>query len=52
MMKDVNKRVMSINRPRIGNLRPSGSVVEDALYCITELVLVGWVSLVEGVGDS
>jgi hypothetical protein len=47
-IQDANKRVMSTNRRRIGNLRPSGSVVEDALYCITELVLVGWVSLLRG----
>jgi len=51
-MKDANKRGTSTNWRRIGNPRPSGFVVEDGLYYITELALVGWVRFIEGSGDS
>jgi len=51
-MKAENKRVTSTNRRRIGNLRPSGSVVKDGLYYITESMPVGRVRFIEGSGDS
>jgi hypothetical protein len=47
-MKDENKRVRSTNRRRIGNLCPSGSVVEDGLYYTTESMPEGRWSWLRG----